>query len=337
MNPLPFHQGPALPAVFGLAVLQITSGLGCGPHFRETILATPAYLIRSPEFHFMDQFSKRAGAFVAETEREDRACTLDREMTEMEIVMSDALPDADARQTWLDDYRSLRTGMLVRGDQSLWRVTKEKKKVDADLDPRVGLRQWPDQLPGELRIYLDGASHYLNHLSRKPASDPSPDLDLARGEWKKLLDLPPGQRLYRGTWAAWMLFRSTPAKEIAEQRRWLGLVRQLSAEGSADCQHFADEATVILFRMETPAGDSTPYERVSVTENLRALARREALGHSRGSQDLASWVSSDFVYSAKEAQEICEDDSLVEMINFAFIEQNYPIRKFKYFRQMVAY
>jgi len=322
MNSIPFHRGPALPALVIIAILHISSGLGCGPFFRETILETAGYLARTPEFHFMDHFRKRAGAFVAKDDRSERAITLDREMAEMDLIMGDIIPDANERHTWLEDYRTLRRGMLVRGDKSLWRVTADRDKAGWDLDPRVGKRQWPDRLPEEVRLYLDGASHYLEHLTTKQAAD----LDLARAQWKRVLELPPTKRHYRGTWAAWMLFRTSPAKNVAEERHWLGLVRQLRAEDFADSQHFAEEATAILHRMGPPPGGSPSFQHVTAPDHLRALARRQELGHSRGESDLAGWVTSEFIYSADEVKEICQDESLVEMINLAFIEQAQSFR-----------
>lgn len=322
MIPLRFHHGLAVPAAVVLVILQLSSGLGCGPFFRETVLQNPGYVLRSPEFHFMDQFRRRAGAFVAEKEREERACSLDREMEEMKQIMVPQIGDAAARHAWLEDYRLLRRGMLIIADRSAWRVTKEKAKASAPLDPRVGLRQWPAPLPEEIRIYLDGASHYLDHLaSKQPA-----DLERARARWKNLLELPADQRRHRGTWAAWMLFRTSPAKEVAEERHWLGLVRKLRAEGAEDCQHFDEEATVILHRMGPPPAGAPPHQHISASEHLRALARRQALGHTHGERDLADWAVSDFSYSEEEAKAISSDPDLVGMVSLAFVEQTQSYR-----------
>lgn len=315
MNPSPPRPIALIPVL--LIVLHLTAGLGCGPFFRENLLEIPRYIVRSPEFHFMGQFRKRTAEFAGDPEREERACTLEREMAEMESIMAGRIPDEGTRRVWLDDYRELRRGMLVRGDRSLWRVTKDNQKVTVALDERVGRREWPGELPYEVRLYLDGAAHYLDHLSRKKAED----LALARDRWKQVLALAPADRQHRGIWSAWMLFRTSAAKDVGEERRWLGLVRELKEKGSADCQHFAEEATVILHRIGPPPEGAPASQHIPATEHLRALARRQILGHSSGERELGYWASSSLEYSAEEATAISKDDALVGMVTMALVEQ----------------
>jgi len=93
-----------------------------------------------------------AGTFAISAKQEERACTLDREMAEMEEIMGPRIPDKAEFRRWLEDYRKLRRSMIVRGDNSMWRVTRENEKVVVDLDPRVITRKWPAELPGEMKL-----------------------------------------------------------------------------------------------------------------------------------------------------------------------------------------
>jgi tetratricopeptide (TPR) repeat protein len=121
-----------------------------------------------------------------------------------------ALPPADYRFVALrhDDVSDLRSAELLR---------------TAGLEGPV--LHAPSEVPWllEFDLYTSG---------RKSMAEG--DLDGARGQWRALLELPPEQRIWRSTWAAFMLGRSFQKADPREAMRWFRTTRELAAAGFAD-------------------------------------------------------------------------------------------------------
>lgn len=249
----------------------VTSALGavtviaCGPFFPENALDQPRRILQPPLFHFHSELNRLPLPEAFSKHKPGTpAYTLDLEMAEMEEIMA-AHPDRD---TWMPRYRALRRAMIHAGDASNQKMrqadsdaTLSWEKVKRDLDAIIA------PLPEDLRLYLKAAAIHLDDGDATPL-------------WKQVIALPGGKRLWRGTWAAWMLFRTTPHDE---QGHWLSETRRLSREGGRDCLHLGIEATYILGRQGSDYPERTT---VSAAEWKRAAMLRAMLGLSRSTDTL---------------------------------------------------
>ena len=124
-------------------------------------------------------------------------------------------------------YRAVREALfdcvLARRN---WCFTEVKgAEEDRTAEPQFNLPAIPDGLPGEFEDYLRGAIFY-HQGDRKKAIE----------VWDGLLGRPAEERVYRSTWAAFMIgkaLRIVPAQQgLAID--WFRYVRELAEEGFAD-------------------------------------------------------------------------------------------------------
>jgi hypothetical protein len=256
-------------------MLGAVTVLACGPFFPESALELPRGILQPPLFHFQSELNQTplpADIHLAHPPGTP-AYTLDLEMAEMEPLMA-AQPD---REAWLLRYRELRRAMLHGGDKSEHNMrqpdsttalswTKAKSNVADVIAP----------LPEDVRLYLQGAAARLD-ANELTADDP---FKKAREIWQQLLALPAEKRANRSTWAAWMLFRSSPNDE---QGHWLAETRKLARAGCKDCLHLGIEATYILGREGSDYAEKT---EVAAAEWKRAAMLRSLLGLSRAEDRL---------------------------------------------------
>lgn len=197
-------------------------------------------------------------------------------MLELEPLLPHWIPEKPAREHWVENYRRLRRSMLQWADRSAQAMQEsDAADVASWSEVRGTLAEIAGPLPIDMRLYLEGASHWVDSLAS--SKDGAPDAaarDTAIASWSKLLELPVAERQLRSTWAAWMLFRSA---EPAQQGRWLVETRRLSNDGFKDCLHFGVEATYILGR---PGSDYAERETVSSIDWKRAAIWRAMLGMS---------------------------------------------------------
>ena len=88
------------------------------------------------------------------------------------------------------------------------------------------------KFPAEFALYLRGAVAYHNR-----------DDDAAIAHFKGILDLPPNQRRYRSTWAAFMLGKSWTRKDPSQAPRYFQQTRELAAKGFLDSLELAAAST----------------------------------------------------------------------------------------------
>jgi hypothetical protein len=264
--------------LFVLVMLGTATVLACGPFFPEDALDQPRGILRPPVFHFQSELSRvPLPDGISRHPAGTPAYTLDLEMMEMEDIMSGRMPDKAAREAWMSRYRMLRRAMIHAGDDS------EQKMQKADTDAvvpwakaKADLPAMAAVLPEDVKLYLEGAAIWLDAVSN---TDETAKLK-ARGSWLNLLKLPEDQRRWRSTWAAWMLFRSSPR---TEEGRWLKEVRRLHLAGFKDCLHLGIEATYILGRANSDYPERT---EVSAVEWKRASMLRARLGLNHAEENL---------------------------------------------------
>lgn len=275
--------------VFGglLAGFMVSRSLGCGPFFPEDALTNPRAILQPPLFHFEGElYQLRLPAYFGKSAPGTPAYTLEQEMLELEPLLPRWIPEKPARDQWMANYRRLRRAMLSWADRSA-QAMQEPDATDVASWPEVRdtLAGITNPLPPDMRLYLEGAGHWVDALVS--AKDGKPDAaarDAAIASWSKVLELPPADRQLRSTWAAWMLFRSA---EPVQQGRWLVETRRLSGGGFKDCLHFGVEATYILGR---PGSDYPERETVSSTDWKRAAIWRAMLGMSHRDRVLSDRI-----------------------------------------------
>lgn len=268
-----------------MGLLCLAPTFACGPFFPENALDKPKGILQPPVFQFTGElYQLKHGLLdsaLAERQAGSPAYTLDLEMAEMEGMMKDRQPDETTRRTWLAGYRDLRRAMILQGDLSEHAMSKGDREKARPLQAvKNESQKMLGELPTDVRLYLEGALLYL-----EAADDASPLVQQARGKWQQVLALPPEQRQWRSTWAAWMLFRTADPTQIKEWGRWLLETRELSQAGFADCLHLGIEAAYVLGR---PGSDLPQKGTVSPAEWKRAAYLRAILGHSRADKQLKS-------------------------------------------------
>jgi hypothetical protein len=299
-----------------LLVIPTFRGTGCGPFFPENILDEPRGILRPPAFDFISEFRKLKHPALKNgvTGRPigSPAYTLDLEMQEMAVIMRDRITDEGVRTAWLGNYRGLRAGMLESTDKSEYPLRSEDLDKVFEGRKRAAARQWPQELPDDVKLYLEGAMSYAEK-----------DVDAARAAWKKLLGLPADQRRWRSTWAAWMLFRACPEGATSEQEPWLKKTRALAAEGFADCLNLGVESTYILYRVHEGNASS-----VSQLEWQHASCARAVLGHSRSDMEVADDAEWMRFATGAQADAILADSYLRRILLLSLLKSSSAVHLF---------
>lgn len=256
-------------------LLGTVAVIACGPFFPENALDQPRGILRPPLFHFQSEMKQSAlppDVHVTQPPGTP-AFTLDLEMEELKQIMAGQPVD----EAWFDSYRELRRAMLHDGDRSEHNMRpQDDMNTPAWSKVKQDLAQIIAPLPEDMRLYLQGAAARLD-AKDLTLDDP---FKTARDFWLQLLALPAEQRANRSTWAAWMLFRTTPHDE---QGRWLAETRTLARAGFKDCLHLGIEAAYILGR---EGSDYAEKSDVSAAEWKRAAMLRSPLGLSRAEDRL---------------------------------------------------
>jgi len=102
----------------------------------------------------------------------------------------------------------------------------------------------PSGLPLEFELYVWGAIYYYQG-----------EWCLARECWENLMNLPPEQRHYRSTWAAFMIGRTLLGEDPDRAYEWFRQTRTLAAHGFADSLGLAAETYRLEAENEFRQGD----------------------------------------------------------------------------------
>jgi len=79
---------------------------------------------------------------------------------------------------------------------------------------------WPRGLPAEFQLYGEGAAFFQQGMLKE-----------AQACWEKVLALPAAERRYKGTWAAWMLGRTSFKSDAAASVKWFQRIREEAKSG----------------------------------------------------------------------------------------------------------
>jgi hypothetical protein len=183
------------------------------------------------------------------------------------------LPPADYRYVPLfrDDVSDVRIACL------LWSIIEGRfgEPPDENLDGC-------GPVAAEFAIYLAGRS--LAESGNLPG---------ARATWHTLLAMPPADRVWRSTWAAFMIGRSYQSDDPAEAIRWFRRTRELAADGFADSLGLANSSigweacaeldlhnhprAIRLYLEHMAAGDPTSVESLGFASRWALKAPMETL------------------------------------------------------------
>lgn len=227
---------PSRVACFALGVCG--SAMACGPFFPETVLDQPRATLRPPIANFEAEVRQlvppSAPPAVAppKAELSDNrpgpqgsleAAILDPEVAELEATLADQ-PE-ERRRKLVKDYRALRAAMLLKfssGNFSTYGLHVPPEGYQLLAEAQRG--NWPDGLPGDIVLYLEGALRY--------------DYGQKHGAieiWKRLLALPENERRNRSVAAAWMIARATrETADLEAAQPWYARCIELSTSGLPD-------------------------------------------------------------------------------------------------------
>ena len=128
------------------------------------------------------------------------------------------------------DYRYV---PLLRDDASDVRIARLLWSI---VEGRFG-----EPLGDELVGCGPAAAEFTIYLAGRSLAE-SRNLPGARATWHALLAMPPADRVWRSTWAAFKIGRSYQDDDPAEAIRWFRLTRELAAEGFADSLGLANSS-----------------------------------------------------------------------------------------------
>ena len=173
------------------------------------------------------------------------------------------------------DYRYV---PLLRDDASDVRIARLLWSI---VEGRFG-----EPLGDELVGCGPAAAEFTIYLAGRSLAE-SRNLPGARATWHALLAMPPADRVWRSTWAAFKIGRSYQDDDPAEAIRWFRLTRELAAEGFADSLGLANSSigweacaeldlhhhprAIRMYLEHKAAGDPTSIESLG-------FASRRALG-----------------------------------------------------------
>jgi tetratricopeptide (TPR) repeat protein len=156
--------------------------------------------------------------------------TADADLADLQAAIHNSTLSADQCDALVADYGVAREA-LRKYAESRWASTERMIRWEQgwtwtpDPPPQP---QWPQihvpkELPAEFAYYLRGAIAY--HRGR---------VQWARTAWQRVLNLPPEQRHYRSTWAAFMIGKTCLQDDPSKTAGWFARVRELASQGFSD-------------------------------------------------------------------------------------------------------
>lgn len=140
------------------------------------------------------------------------------------------------RDRILEVYRTARrVAGRQRTARRLWEKQKERPRERNNpyepAPPQFDPRSLPDGLPGEFEDYLRGAAYYYGGQKEEAIT-----------AWYNLLHRPRGERMYKSTWAAYMIGKTLLEDEPDKAVEWCEFVRELAEDGFVDSMALASSS-----------------------------------------------------------------------------------------------
>ena len=295
--------------VIGCAVF-VAGALACGPFLPEQVLISRRVVLRTPVGDFarevtaLDQSNNAAPALpqgIAHTDHPSKirewdwdeahpAKQLDIELQELGAALDHSGMPESGRPALLEAYKAYRADVVLHDRSTAVDETSGAVRFDARIkNARQGAKGKPNPvgvpstvssdlpealltlqkmgLPTEWVDYLEGA--YRFEVG---------DLPGAQSAWDRLLARPQSERLYRSTWAAFMLARmlddDTPA---ADNKTRYSHVRELRAAGCLDGLNLAAASLGWEGRLALRAKDFSAAARLYYLQAQGGLVDKDSL------------------------------------------------------------
>lgn len=207
--------------------LYLSSGAlqACGPSFpNRVLLGGDNAVLRAPVASFREEIERIEPGVVVRFTAVSQS-TLSADLADLEKALTEHGVSGEQRDNMVAQYRAVREALFdYLLDQRNWCFTEVKGAEDERTpEPQFNLPAIPDGLPGEFEDYLRGAIFY-HQGNREKAID----------VWDGLLRRPAEERVYRSTWAAFMIGKKLLLGQPEFAIEWFRYVRELAEEGFAD-------------------------------------------------------------------------------------------------------
>jgi len=215
-------------------ILSLSAGSlrACGPHFPNRVLLDgDNVVLKAPIANFRKEMEcikppvPPQFEAVPPSRGQYRQQTAVADVADLEKALAQEGVSERERTKIVAQYRAVREALFdyVRTRKN-WSFAEIKgPEDDRTPEPQFNPPTIGDGLPGEFKDYLMGAISY-HQGERGKAID----------AWLDLLNRPVQERLYRSTWAAFMIGKTLLEAEPAEAIEWFRIVRQLTEEGFVD-------------------------------------------------------------------------------------------------------
>ena len=132
-------------------------------------------------------------------------------------------------------YTARRLASKQRTTRRLWEKQKERPREGSGLEepapPQFYPRSLPGGLPGEFEDYICGAAYYYGGQKEEAIT-----------AWYNLLRRPMRERMYKSTWAAYMIGKTLLEDEPDKAVEWCEFVRELAKAGCVDSMALASSS-----------------------------------------------------------------------------------------------
>lgn len=237
--------GRSLVGVGALILTALFPALwACGPFFPNSLLLDgDAAVLQAPEIGFNRELDRLPmepppGLKHIATDASDREATVAAEIRDLRWALSSQGLGTNAIAEQLlvfsrirADLEDHRRALETRAEQDSTDVTGPDPDASgprpADL-PGFHTPELPSVFPREFAHYLRGAQAWHEGHTNE-----------ARAAWQTILALPPADRRFKSTWAAYMLGRSWHDSDPARAERFYQATRTFARAGMADSANLA--------------------------------------------------------------------------------------------------
>lgn len=226
----------------------------CGPFFPNSLLLSgDDAILQGPEVHFLRELDRLQlepppGLIQTSDDASDREATLAAEFRDLrralggaglgtnqvaELVLAFSRHRADLEEHLqaLDRWR-WKTQASPRLSTPFADAIAADPAADATNNsaepPRLAVPELPAAIPREFSLYLRGAQAWHERAT-----------NAARSAWETILSLPPAQRRFKSTWAAYMLGRSWHDQDPERATQWYQTTRTFTRSGLIDSASLA--------------------------------------------------------------------------------------------------
>jgi len=318
--------------------------LACAPEFgygQYLVHGAKKGFMSMPEGHFLFELERITGKKHKSKDpnysEKSKENTADADVLDLEEALSELNISDDKKEQILSSYADARSQILFYlknypvENKFLWfggRFRHYERIKDIDTRPRFSIELSNINVPLEFSLYLRGAVFYHNN-----------DFKEAIKIWKALLNLPEGNRLYKSTWACFMIGKSyLSMRNQKEAIKYFELTRKYKEQGYKDSLNLTEESygwqALAEYELGDYASSINHYSEILDINSLNKVCSRtleqneniiiKVIKNETAREVLASWLVShwweSFYYGRAEATEITKAQVFLDAIEQANIK-----------------